>query len=135
MRYVSKSFTENDLLNLKRQKATGIDNLPPGLLKDCAMYIATPLCYIINLSISTSTIPKTQKHAKVLPVFKSGDTSEPGNYRLISIQHENLFRFIFETQIHIQIQIRYFKSLPIVTSYLSTIHIKSFSTLRLIIQA
>ena len=40
---------------LKRQKATGIDNLPPGLLKDCTMYIATPLCYIINLSIINDT--------------------------------------------------------------------------------
>ena len=85
MRYVSKIFIEKELRNLKQQKATGIDNLPPGLLKDCAMYIATPLCYIINLSISTSTIPTIWKHAKVSLVFKSGDSSEPGNYRPISI--------------------------------------------------
>ena len=31
---------------------------------------------------------------------------------------------IFEAQIHIQIHVRYFKSLPIATYYLSTIHIK-----------
>ena len=61
------------------------DKLPPGLLKDCAMYMATSLCYIINLSISTSTIPTIWKHTKVSPVFKSGDSSEPGNYNLISI--------------------------------------------------
>ena len=79
MRYMSKIFIEKELRNLKRQKATRIDNLPPGLLKDCAMYIATPLCYIINLSISTSTIPTIWKYSKVLPVFKSGDSSEPGN--------------------------------------------------------
>ena len=85
MRYVSKIFIEKELRNLKRQKATGIDNLPPGLLKDFAMYIATPPCYIINLSISTSTIPTIWKHAKISPVFKSGDSSEPGNYRPISI--------------------------------------------------
>ena len=35
--------------------------------------------------------------------------------------YENLFRLIFETQIHIQIHIRYFKS----TYYLTTIHIKN----------
>ena len=69
MRYMSKNFIEKELRNLK----------PPGLLKDCAMYIATPLCYIINLSISTSTIPTIWKYSKVLPVFKSGDSSEPGN--------------------------------------------------------
>ena len=78
-------FIQKELRNLKRQKETGIDNLPPGLLKDCAMYIATPLCCIINLSISTSTIPTICKHAKVSSVFKSGDSSEPGNYRPISI--------------------------------------------------
>ena len=49
------------------------------------MYIATPLCYIINLSISTSTIPTIWKHAKVSPIFKSGDSSEPGSYHPISI--------------------------------------------------
>ena len=41
-----------------------------------------------------------------------------------SIFYENLFRSIFETQIHIQIHIRYFTSLPIATYYLTTIHIK-----------
>ena len=55
MSYVWKIFIEKGLRNLKRQKATGIDNLPPGLLKDCTMYIATPLCYIINLSIINDT--------------------------------------------------------------------------------
>ena len=36
---------------------------------------------------------------------------------------ENLFRSIFETQIHIHI--RYFKSLPIATYYLKKIHLKN----------
>ena len=30
-------------------------------------------------------IPTIRRHAKVLLVFKSGDSSEPGNYRPISI--------------------------------------------------
>ena len=80
-----KMSLEKELRNLKRQRATEIDSLRPGLLKYCAMYIATPLCYIINLSISTSTIPTIWKNAKVSQVFKSGDSSEPGNYRSISI--------------------------------------------------
>ena len=40
------------------------------------------------------------------------------------ISNENLFRLIFETQIHIHIHIRYFKSLPIATYHLSRIYIK-----------
>ena len=46
------------------------------------------------------------------------------NFRILNI-NENLFRLIFETKIHIQIHIRYFKSLPIATYYLTTIHIKN----------
>ena len=42
-----------------------------------------------------------------------------------TVGHENLFRLIFETQIQIHIHIRYFKSLPIETYYLTTIHIKN----------
>ena len=38
---------------------------------------------------------------------------------------ENLFRPIFETQIHFQIHVRYFKPLPIATYYLITIYVKS----------
>ena len=41
------------------------------------------------------------------------------------MQNENLFRLIFETEIHIEIRIRYFKSLPIATYYLTTIHLKN----------
>ena len=36
---------------------------------------------------------------------------------------ENLFRPIFETQIHFQIHVRYFKPLPIATCYLITIYV------------
>ena len=76
---------EKELCNLKRQKATGIDSLPTDLLKDCAVYLSTLQCCIINLFISASTIPTIGKHAKVSPVFKSGDSLGHSNYRAISI--------------------------------------------------
>ena len=41
------------------------------------------------------------------------------------LNNENLFRLIFETQIHIQIHIRYFKPFSIATYYVATIHIKN----------
>ena len=85
MGYVSKVFIEKEIKSLQRKKAAGIDNLSPGLLKDCTKYISRPLCYIINLSIKTSTVPLIWKNAKVISVFKSGDPAEPGNYRPISI--------------------------------------------------
>ena len=39
--------------------------------------------------------------------------------------YENLSGLIFETQIHLQIDIRYFKPLSIATYYVATIHIKN----------
>ena len=70
---------------LKRQKATGVDDLPPGLLKDISEYIADPLCHIINLSIRTATIPTKWKIAKLIPIYKSGSVKLPENFRPISV--------------------------------------------------
>ena len=66
----SRRFVLKELKALKRQKAPGIDELPPGLLKDCADIIAGPLAYIINLSIKTSTVPSAWKIAKINTNFQ-----------------------------------------------------------------
>ena len=83
--YVSKLFIEKELKKLKRKKATGIDQLPSGMLKDCAKHISQPLCYIINLSLKMQTIPTLWKIAKITPLFKSGNPDLPENYRPISV--------------------------------------------------
>ena len=40
---VSQAAVQKELTKLKRKKATGIDNLPPGMLKDAAPILARPL--------------------------------------------------------------------------------------------
>ena len=45
--YISVLFVQKELKLLSRQKFTGIDNLPPGLLKDCGSIISKPLCDIL----------------------------------------------------------------------------------------
>ena len=82
---VSKIFIEKQLRNLKRNKSTGVDELPPGLLKDCASEIAQPLSYIIKFSLKNSQIPSEWKHALITPIFKSGSADGNNNYRQISI--------------------------------------------------
>ena len=83
--YVSKVFIKNFLKKLKRNKATGIDDLPAGMLKDCAEHIATPLHHIVNQSLITSTVPTGWKQAKLVPLYKSGDSNKVENYRPISV--------------------------------------------------
>ena len=71
--------------NLKRKKAQGLDDFPPGLLKDAASLIAQPLTYVINMSLSEGVIPTEWKAAKVTPLHKSGPRTELENYRPISV--------------------------------------------------
>ena len=43
------------------------------------------LLYLYNLSFETGTVPYKLKVAKVVPLFKGGDSSMPNNYRPISL--------------------------------------------------
>ena len=64
---------------MKRKKATGFNNLPPGLLKDAAAEIASPLAHIINLSLRSGQVPSQWKIAEVIPLHKSGNTGDKNN--------------------------------------------------------
>ena len=84
-KYVSRVEIEKHLKSLKRKKAAGIDDLPANLLRDAAPEIASPLSKIINLSLCTSIFPNDWKHAKVVPIYKSGKVKIFDNYRPISL--------------------------------------------------
>lgn len=84
-RSVSDKVVFNALKSLKRNKSSGLDNFPSGMLKDSADIIAKPLTHIINLSLATGSIPTDWKAAKIVPLFKSGSMAEIDNYRPISI--------------------------------------------------
>ncbi|CAF4750832.1 unnamed protein product [Pieris macdunnoughi] len=47
--------------------------------------IAPYLAFIFNTSIDQGVFPDLMKHSKVVPLFKSGDSKEPNNYRPVSI--------------------------------------------------
>jgi hypothetical protein len=71
--------------SLKNSKSSGHDNISSVMFKKIKDSIALPLSNLINMSISSGTLPNALKIAKVVPIFKSGDHSELGNYRPISI--------------------------------------------------
>ena len=82
---VSTAFVKSQLENLKTNKATGIDDISAKFLKMAATIICKPLSHLLNLSIQTGIYPEMLKKAKVTPIFKKGDKSDPNNYRPISV--------------------------------------------------
>ena len=82
---ISSSFVPKELLQMKSTKAMGLDGISARLLKDSAPEVSELITYIINLTISTSTIPSEWKPAKVTPIYKSGVKTDPNNYRPISV--------------------------------------------------
>ena len=70
---------------LKLGKAVGHDNIPARFLVDAADVIAPCLTYLINLSIEQGKCPSLFKLARVIPLYKKGTKTDPGNYRPISI--------------------------------------------------
>ncbi|PFX18701.1 RNA-directed DNA polymerase from mobile element jockey [Stylophora pistillata] len=84
-RAVKEEEILTELKKLKRKKATGLDNLPPGLPQDAPGVIAKPLTFIINSSLATGVVPTEWKMAKMIPIIKSGYMAEIDSYRPISI--------------------------------------------------
>ena len=71
--------------NLNDRKSPGADNIGPKIIKKSAAVIVEPLVYLYNLSFSTGCVPDKLKITKIIPVFKKGDPSSPGNYRSVSL--------------------------------------------------
>jgi hypothetical protein len=81
--------TEQEVYDLIKgidtSKATGPDGISPKLLYEAGYSIVPSLTRLINMSLSTSKVPKNWKLANVIPIFKSGDKSNVNNYRPISL--------------------------------------------------
>ena len=73
------------LENLKIHKAPGPDGITPRILKALAPVIAPILTSIFQKSYDTSQLPDDWLQANVVHVFKKGNSTDPGNYRPISL--------------------------------------------------
>ena len=66
--------------------ATGIDTIPPKLVKMACDIIAEPLTNLINSTlIDCHLFPLREKVASVTPIFKKDDKLSKKNYRPISV--------------------------------------------------
>ena len=69
--------------NLSLRKASGYDDV--SVLKNNTTIISPILSKLVNKSFQTGVYPDCLKIAKVIPIFKGGKQTQPGNYRPISL--------------------------------------------------
>jgi exonuclease III len=85
----------------KPKSSYGIDNLSMKLLKHISEHLSSSLTLIINQSLNTGIFPDSLKVARVIPLFKKGETSLFDNYRPISLLP--VISKIFEKTVHNQL--------------------------------
>ena len=76
--YVAQLFS-----NLNERKAS-LD-IPNKLIKLASHELSKPFSYIYNQSIAQGIGPNILKVSRVTPIFKSGDATDPANYRPIAV--------------------------------------------------
>uniref|UniRef100_A0A8C3F2F9 Reverse transcriptase domain-containing protein n=1 Tax=Chrysemys picta bellii TaxID=8478 RepID=A0A8C3F2F9_CHRPI len=82
---ITVSEVEAKLEHLNGTKSGGPDDLHPRILKELAREIAGPLAIIFNESLNSGVVPLDWRIANVVPIFKKGKKSDPGNYRPVSL--------------------------------------------------
>ena len=70
---------------ISNSRSVGNDGFNSLIIKNNIFYIVNQLQFIFNLSLTTGIFPRLLKDAIVTPIHKGGTTSDPGNYRPISI--------------------------------------------------
>lgn len=85
---------ESETLLLAIVKSHGAYSCPTIIFKVAKRSISIPLMEITNASILEGAYPSELKMTRAVPIFKSGDDSDPNNCRPISPLF--MFKRIFE---------------------------------------
>src|SRR6218665_3000021 len=81
----TKENVVEQLKRLKTDKSPGIDELRPKFLHEVREEIGEVLAQIFNKSMQTGEVPQEWRDALIVPLFKKGNRSDPGNYRPVSL--------------------------------------------------
>lgn len=102
----------DDLIQSFKSDHCSKDNFQPFLLSTISVFIVPVLTSIFNLCFSTGIYPNILKTARVVPIFKQGDSSDVSNYRPISTL--SIFNKMLETVIHKRLH-AYFSSINVMS--------------------
>ena len=92
---VTSSEVEREILITPSNEAYGLYSCPVRLLKSACHVISRSSAELINMSVLSGIYPGKLKHAKVTPIYKADDETDPNNYRPTSLL--SVFNRICET--------------------------------------
>lgn len=75
----------NIVKNMKNTNSSGHDDIPLSIIKNNFDILANPLTYFYNKCVEENVFPEQLTLAKIIPVHKKGSTTDPSNYRPISV--------------------------------------------------
>lgn len=78
-------------------KSPGLDGISGRILKECAGVLCYPAARLFQRSFDQGVFPSAWKVAKVCPVFKKGNRTDPANYRPVALL--SLLSKVFEQYI------------------------------------
>ena len=89
------------LARLDASKATGPDEIPARVLKECAAVLASPVTRLFVTIFTSGVQPGSWKLARVIPVHKRGSKSQTRNFRPVSLLPilSKVFESIVNTQL------------------------------------
>jgi hypothetical protein len=73
------------LIKNMKNSSPGWDTIPMEIVKKTFHLLVQPLTHICNMSLLSGYFPTELKIAKIIPIYKSGDTTLFSNYRPVSV--------------------------------------------------
>ena len=83
--FVSESVIAKIINDISAKNSSGPDGLDTKLLKLVKHDLISPITNIVNQTLSTGIFPDRLNIAKVIPIYKKGDSLLAENYRPISL--------------------------------------------------
>ena len=78
---VRERWVLKELLGLREDQATGMDELPARILRQCGCALARNVTALIRKMLALGRWPEMWKLHRVSPLYKKGAVYKPDNYR------------------------------------------------------
>ena len=98
---VHPDTVEKIISSLKSTKSCGLDNIDSYIIKLAKDELVPAITHILNLSINQMTFPAAWKTAKVIPLYKKDEYTDPKNYRPVALLA--VFSKILEKAVFLQV--------------------------------